>query len=135
MIYKKISRGDKAVYLRGKDKYETVKSLNIMNMAILLYFSFMRWYGKYKRYVKYSNGSLIFQIPSMSCMSCVCTRGSWFSHVKTICNLHVFSYSLLYFLFMNWYGKYRRSVKYSNGSLVIQFPSMSCMSCVCTRGS
>jgi len=62
----------------------------------------------------------------MSCISCVCTRGLPFSHVKTICNLHVIVSSLLYFFPMGWYGKYRWSVKYSTGSLVfISLPSVA----------
>jgi len=52
-------------------------------------------------------------------MSCVCTRGSWFPHVKTISNLQVFFHWLLYFLFMSWYGKYRWSIEYSTGTLVL----------------
>jgi len=100
--------------------FSRVKSICNLHVFFFsrLYFLFMNWYGKYRRSVKYNNGSSIFLIPFHECMCCVCTRGSWFSHVKTICKLDVFFYSLLYFLFMNWYWKYRRSVKYINGSSI-----------------
>jgi len=73
----------------------------------------------------------------MSCMSCVCTTWSWFSHAKTICSLHVFFFSLLYFfswVAINW--KYRMSVKYSNGSSVFLIPFHEFHELYfCTRGA
>jgi len=101
----------------------------------LLHVFFMSWNGKYWRSVKYNNGFLLFGFPWISCMNCVCTRGSWWSHLKTIFNLYIFLRSLLHIFFMSWSGKCRWSVKYNNGVVFFGFPWIRCMNCVCTRGS
>jgi len=70
----------------------------------LLHFFSMSWDGRYRGPVKYSNGSLTFGFPSKSCISWVCTRGSWFSHVKTMTQLadNFFSTTSFFFHELRW---------------------------------
>jgi len=64
----------------------------VRNFFFLLYIFSLNLNGKY------SNGVLFLGFPWISCINCVCTRGAWFSHMKTIYNLYVFFF-LLYFFY------------------------------------
>jgi len=92
---------------------KTIYNLHIF-FSSLLYVFFTSWNAKYRGTVKYNNGSLFLWFPWMTCINYVYNWDSWFSHLKTIYALRVVSFSQLYFLFMSWNGKYRRTVKYSN---------------------
>jgi len=74
----------------------------IMNST---YESKLSWY--------YTNSECVkFCLYKFFCINCVCTRGSWFSHLETIYNLYVF-FSLLHIFFISRNGKYQGSIKYS----------------------
>jgi len=84
----------------------------------LLSFFLMSWYGKYWCSVNYSTRSLIFSSLQWVAWVVFVLGGYGFHMWKPFATCTYFFYTLLYFFFMSWYGKYRWSVNYSTGSLI-----------------
>jgi len=59
----------------------------------------MSWNGKYRGCVQINNGVHFLGFPCINCINCVFTRGSWFSHLKTIYNFYVFFF--LFYIFFH----------------------------------
>jgi len=97
---------------------KTIYNLSVFVFIPSLYF-FHELECQYWGSVKYSNGVLFFGLPRICCINSICTRGAWFSHLKTTYNLCVFLFSLLHISFRSWNAKYQGSVKYNNGVLFL----------------
>jgi len=113
---------------------KTINNLYVFYFC-LLHISFASWNVKYPRFLKYTDRVLFFVFPWITCINCICTRGSWFSHFKTSNYSYVFYFCLLYNYFPSWNVKYLGYVKYSDGVLYFGLAWISCINCLSVRGS